>query len=373
MNIDLQNIDKCDLSEEHSNFMFLGIGKETDAQKTRGAKIQKALHDASVNISNTSHDAIKSTKDAFNDAGKNISSTTKVAVKNISTTIGDKLGGGIAVHAANKFNPFFITLRGAVLSLININIVGLASSLDIIKNSKNQKHWSEILQKWWMWGGEKDSFTKSVEKHKDKKHFLEEAAQKLFKKKHGFDGVSNADGKVANVAGVAIGTTAALLGVAAAVATAEQAYPVAAWLGAGSGGLAAMTPIFKNFAQENGATPEQTDAISPPPTTVPQIPQSAITPSLAQYTNLPIGFNPDTLNNSLPQDPKTLDKVADEMNAMTQAQQSGKDHTLVSVHADPAVNDDILGMPRTVVYIGIGVLVLIGGFLIARRVIKNNS
>jgi hypothetical protein len=203
-------------------------------------KLKKALHDASVNISNTYHDA-----------SVNVSNTAHAAAKSVGDAIGDKLGGGVAVHAMNKVNPAIIIMRAAIISILDINLVGIASAMNIIK-AKRGKHWAEIQQKWWMFGGEKANLDKQVDKGKNRKPLFSE----LLKKFHHADGYNSADG--AN-AGKQVATAAAGLSV---ISTVLLAVPepsgttkaMAAYTASGAGVLGGLKSVMKGFALENGAS-----------------------------------------------------------------------------------------------------------------------
>src|ERR1700752_4249312 len=69
-----------------------------------------------------------------------------------------KLGGGVVIHAANKVNPAFITMRAGVIGILESNVVGIATAYSLVEKAKNPQHWNDMLQKWWMAGGEKDHF-----------------------------------------------------------------------------------------------------------------------------------------------------------------------------------------------------------------------
>src|ERR1035437_2735076 len=225
------------VEEGYSNFSFHPFGTKASRQANKN-KVKKALHDASNNISNTSH----------------------AAVKNISNTIGDKFGGGVAVHAVNKLNPYFIAMRGAVQSMLLTNVVGIGHALWLIKSSKNQKHWNDIKQKWWMWGGEKNVLDSSVDRGNKKPPF----AQELFNKKKGFDGdYSNASGGGEN-AGKSVALAATTLGIATPVlASFTYTLPASVWTGTGASGMAAISPIIKSYSKDNGATDADFSGLPP--------------------------------------------------------------------------------------------------------------
>jgi len=218
-NIEL--LDKSLINDTYSNFRLLGIGKETEAQKKRRAKI----------------------KTTVKDAGKSIK---------------DKLDGGKAVHAANKVNPVFITMRGSLLGMLNVNLFGTATNMSAIKNDANQKYWNDITQKFWMWGGDKSKISEAVDKGKTKKRLGQNILDKIKKQRYGIDGYSEAEGKGAENAGLALGVTAALGGAtASALALDPVTLPAAGWVGAGSAALGVMSPIFSAYAKSKGASSKE--------------------------------------------------------------------------------------------------------------------
>ena len=307
-------------------------------------------------------DAVKSIKDAGRDAGKNITNTTKDIGKNIKTTtkeigqnierttkeigqnIGNTLGGGVAVHAVNKLNPAFVVMRGAVLSIINLNMVGISDAMDKVKGSK--KHWDEILQKWWMWGGEKSKFDKAVSKGKGKKPVFKDLIEK-FQKKKGFDGeYSYVDGETdAQKAGKAVLIASSLLGVASTVLglvpePSGATKAAAIWTGAGGGAFGAMGGILKSFAKEQGVPPEQVN----------QIPETA-----------------DIPNAPLPTDAKELEKINKEIEANAKA---GVEDDGSGSEELERKSGKILGIPKTPFWIGVSVLGIVAGIVIYKKFIK---
>jgi len=283
--MDVQNtelLDKSLINDGYSNFRLLGIGKETEAQKARRAKAQKAISDAKKNISQTTKDAFKSVK--------------------------DKLDGGKGVHAANKINPVFITTRGALLGMLSANVFGTATNMYEIKRDKNQKYWNDIMQKFWMWGGEKNKIAEAVEKGKNKKPIGQSVMDKLIKQKYGIDGYYNAEGKGAQNAGITLGVTAALGGGTAAILATNPATAAAApFVAGGSAALAAMSPIFMAYGRDKGAK------------------EAELAPVVEAKTN------PDNIP--------------------------------INVPADISIEDDtILGMPKVAFWIGVSAIVLVGGY-----------
>ena len=287
--------------EDFSNFRILGIGKLSDKQKKRREKIKKGFD-------------------------------------NVKKGIGDKLGGGKAVHAVNKFNPAFVTMRGAMLSVLNKNVVGMADAMAEIK-AKSKSHYDKILQKWWMWGGEKTKYDKAIMQGKGKKPLFKELVDKFQKKKKGFDGeYSNAGGSDAAKAVLA---ASALLGVTTTALTLipEPATKAAAvWTGAAGTGFGALGGILKSFAKEQGATD-------------------------AEINQIPEGK--DIPNAEVPKDPKELERVKQEVEAAEKAGVADD-----GTGSEKAEGDKILGMPKTAFWIGVGAVALLSGFLIYKKIKK---
>jgi hypothetical protein len=301
-----EEIQDTDYDEEYSNFRLFGIGKETEGQKKRKAKRKEKFNKIKEKLNNTK----------------------------IGKFVGDKLGGGVAVHAVNKFNPAFIATRGAALSILNNNVVGMADAMSIAKEDK--PNWEEILQKWWMWGGDKSKFDKAVSKGKGKKPLFKDVIQKLNKKK-GFDGAysyANADTQKKEKAADVVILASTLIGVTGA-ALATGGVIVAPYVTGGAVVFGTMAKILKKVAKNKGATDEELN----------EIPEA---------TDLP--------NAEQPKDAKELERINKEIEANLKAgieddgleRKSGK----------------ILGIPKTAFWIGIGALTLISGFFIYKNIKK---
>jgi hypothetical protein len=340
---DLSNIEGLDESITENYTNYCGDEDYSNANWFQDAvkSIKDAGRDAGKNIRNTTKDIGKNIKTTTKEIGQNIERTTKEIGQNIKSTakdigknIGNTLGGGVAVHAVNKFNPTFIIMRGAVLSILNSNLVGISDAMDNVRGSK--KHWDEILQKWWMWGGEKSKFNEAVSKGKGKKPLFKDLIEK-FQKKKGFDGeYSYADGEYSYADGQqaakAVLIASSLLGVATGVLTAipEPATKAAAvWTGAGGSAFGAMGGILKSFAKEQGVPPEQLN----------QIPETADIPNAAP-----------------PTDAKELERINKEIedSELELERTSGK----------------ILGIPKTPFWIGVSVLGIVAGIVIYKKFIK---
>jgi len=223
----------------------------------------KAKDDAIKNIKDTTSDAGKSIKDQFSDAGKNIKETSKDALKStedlykeVKDKIGDKLGGGVGLHALNKYNPAFIAMRGSVLAVLNTNIVGMAKAMSLVREGKGNEY-NEIKQKWWLWGGEKEKFDQAVSNGKNKPELFKDLVEKYSKRKSGFNGYSNISGQKADTAGNIVITSASLLGVASGVLLAvpepTSATKIAATAtGSAAAAFGAIGGLLKSFAAKNG-------------------------------------------------------------------------------------------------------------------------
>ena len=346
--LELSNAEGLDESITENYTNYYGDEHYSNANWFKDAvkSIKDAGRDAGKNIRNTTKDIGKNIKTTTKEIGQNIQRTTKEIGQNIKRTtkeigdnIGNTLGGGVAVHAINKFNPTFIIMRGAVLSILNSNLVGISDAMDNVKGSK--KHWDEILQKWWMWGGEKSKFDKAVSKGKGKKPLFKDLIENFQKKKKGFDGeYSYANGQEA---AKAVLVASSLLGVATGVLTAipEPATKAAAvWTGAGGSAFGAMGGILKSFAKEQGVPPEQLN----------QIPETADIPNAAP-----------------PTDAKELERINKEIEANEKA---GVEDDGSGSEELERKSGKILGIPKTPFWIGVSVLGVIAGIVIYKKFIK---
>jgi hypothetical protein len=161
---------------------------------------------------------------------------------------------GKVLHEFNRYDPATLAARGAFLSVLGLNLVGIASALGVIKD-KNGKHWQDLQHKWWLLGGDGKHFDKEVQKHRNKKHLFEDSI-KGFHKKKGVDGSYSASG-ADNTAGNAVAGAATLLGSAATALTfIPGGQPFVVPTGGAATVTGAMSPIFKSFAKDNGATPD---------------------------------------------------------------------------------------------------------------------
>lgn len=192
-----------------------------------------------------------------------------------------KKGAGVILHALNKVNPAIITLRGAMLGVIDLNVVGIASAYKLVEESKNKEHWNEMLNKWWLMGGEKKLFAKAVNKHYQKKHLFED----LFDKKHGhhyefeqaFEHAESNPGKAIAKAGVAITTVGGLIAAAGGEnpAGGEVQDAIGGYVGLAGGLITALGASMAKSAKEQGATDKDLKDIkitpfNPEPKTLPK-------------------------------------------------------------------------------------------------------
>ncbi len=169
---------------------------------------------------------------------------TESKLKKGAHKVGDFVKHGKAVHLLAKISTPTILIRAAFISVLDMNLVGITSALGLVKDKKG-KHWEDILQKWWLMGGEKKNFNHFVDKHRNQKHLFEH----LFnKKKHNATGEDSLGDKV--------GKAAAFLGSAATVLTAAGQPAIAAYPATSAAVLAVFAPTLKAFAKENGASPD---------------------------------------------------------------------------------------------------------------------
>ncbi len=244
------------------------------------------------------HNAGGKLKKIFRDAGKSIKSEGKKVGKKIESKLPPKLEkfvkkneGGVLAHKVNKYNPAMMAVRGAIISMLDINLFGIATAFGLMKDASDtgkSKHWDGILQKWWIIGGEKNKLNSNIIRGRGKKDRVGDLLKKFQKgkKKNSFDGsYSNAGGKNA---GSIVAGAATLLGTASSVLIAIPETTVtkaaAAWTGVGAGFLGTVSPMMKGFAKDNGATPQELAEIPeapasstpfPPPPTIADIKKAA--------------------------------------------------------------------------------------------------
>jgi hypothetical protein len=277
--------------EEYSNFKFLGIGKlskKQEERRKRAKEIKEGKRDSKIR------------------------------------------------HSISKFNPAFMTMRTAILSLIRLNVLGIASAFSEMKDTGTDKY-GQIKSKWYNWGGSKKSWDKAVSKGRKKKKLFEKLVEG--KGKRGFDSSYDLD-EFANAAGAGNAKAAKSLlkassglgviaGIIASIPTPSPAMQITGgWVGAGAAGLGALGGIIKTFAKDAGASDKD----------VADVPENADPPE------------PPT-----PPDDQ-IEKIA-------------KDVVSTDDDGNKVGGEDILGMPATVFYIGVGVIAIVGGYFVYKKFI----
>lgn len=110
-----------------------------------------------------------------------------------------KSGFGKVVGVLKKTNPLFILMRSSSLSLIRLNLWGMATKMAILKDksskdAKAKKGWIQLMAHWIKFGGDKEKLIKGIEAGKGKKQLLTRKKKKVentYKKKkrtNNFDG-----------------------------------------------------------------------------------------------------------------------------------------------------------------------------------------
>jgi hypothetical protein len=403
---DLQNFAN---SEEYSNMI--------DEEYSNG--IGSWIKGVVKSVQKTTNDAIKSVKDAVKDvqknglgtalgnlgkevsklaqdAGKNIVGTIQSAGKSIKDAyesakkwVGDNLGGGVAVHYLMRVNPAAIVMRGSIIGLLELNAVGIASAMKIVKD-KSSKRFEEILQKWWMWGGDKTRYSEAVETGQRKPKLFLDIVQKFTGKK-GFDGnmyyefegfsctqdeferFSCADGGGINPANAVLMASTGLGVLAKALALVPEpsgaTKAAATWAGVGGAGFGALGGILKAFAKEQGASDSEANAIPEGKDfSVPPVPEDEKTLELLrqQIELAKAGKEP-----SLIDQPVNIDEKGNVASGGIVIDNKGKVEDLTKKIAPPS--DKFLGMPRkvgiTVTIVG-GLALIIGGILLVKKLKK---
>lgn len=232
-------------------------------------------------------------------------------------------------HSIAKFNPALATMRGSMISVIQLNVLGMADALNDMKQTGTPR-WEQLKTKWYNWGGSKKMWEKAVSKGKGKKPKFKNILEKH--KKNNFDGQEyyGAEGKGMQDASKAILYTSAGLAVITPIlALIPATQPASVYTGSAGAGFGAMGGIFKGFAKDSGLSDEDVN----------KIPETA-----------------DIPEPPAPTDEKQLEKVADD------AERSDDEGNIVE-------GDTILGIPQTAFYIGLGAIALVGGFLIYKKLI----
>lgn len=207
------------------------------------------------------------TKKAAEAAAKAIKDAA-ASIKSETNKVIDKLDQGVAWHYAQKVNPAMLAARGAFRSILELNLFSITKALSLVKD-KNKKRWDELLQKWWMMGGEKGEFDKLIEKKKNRDPFGQKFADKF--NKSGIDGgYSNAGGEsaVKIIKGATLATSAAATILGSIPEPSGATKAAAGYVGIGSAVLQAMSGILKGAVADGGGDttgmPDGKDI--PPPT-----------------------------------------------------------------------------------------------------------
>jgi len=199
--MDNLNVEKLD--EDFSNFRFLGIGKETEAQKKRKARFKKSLSDAGKNIKGT-----------LKDAGKNIKQTTKDITHNQNLKKGLKA-------TFLTYNPAIAIPRSSALLAFRVNLFGISSRLypaflneeDLIKynfnieNAQNAKKAWESVANFWedKIGGDRNKLREAISGAWNKPVFKTKKSQARKRSTSSYDGYEDysnyTDGGASAIAG----------------------------------------------------------------------------------------------------------------------------------------------------------------------------
>lgn len=220
-----------------------------DTAKANVAKAQKALDDAQTSVHNTLSAASTSIKNTSTDAWKSTVATTKAIIK--------AGGGGQLVHDFNMVNLVMIAMRAAVMSMLDMNLVGISTGFGFMKDHQDPQ-WDKVAQQWWMIGGDKSNLNHYVDIGKNRPAFLKKEFAALTK--IGFDG----EGSFLNAAGTPAApapTTGALvaaagstiIAAAGASLTNPATAPAAPYLSGGGAFLKMVAPFIKDYANKNGA------------------------------------------------------------------------------------------------------------------------
>lgn len=155
-------------------------------------------------------------------AGQKISDKIEKVAEKVDKAVEkvDKKSDEIAEKVVQKFKTISLALpRAAFASLAAINIFGIASHLDGIRDAASrgsQPHaekWKKVRDFWYKMGGSRTKFDKLIKKGGKKKPFL----AKVKKKKSGADGSTEYEYSYLNVAGVDDAAILAWIGIATSV------------------------------------------------------------------------------------------------------------------------------------------------------------
>lgn len=327
-NMDTQNIDLLDkslINDTYSNFRLLGIGKETEAQKARRAKLKKTLSDAGKNIEGTLKDAGKNIKGTIKDAGHNIKQTTKEVIHNDNLK---KVTKGVFL----KYNPAVAIPRSSALLAFRINLFGISTRLypaflsdeELVKYNfdvENAKHAREAWEKtanFWedKIGGDRNKLREAISGAWNKPVFKTKIAK--FRKAS----TSNFDGNYDNL-------------------YETYAYPTGAEETAVSTYILAGLPVVASIITLIATTRAKKN------------PYNEGSSDSQNYGNEIAGQNPPPVNAE--EIKKIIDGAIDDKAKGLPNDNSGLDITDIK-------DDKILGIPKVAFWIGITAIVLIGGY-----------
>lgn len=325
-----ENLDTDMLESQYSNFRLLGIGKETEGQKRRRAKIKKAFDDAKKNIRETTKDATKSIGSAVRDAGKNIKQTTKEVLKN------DNLKKSLkAIYLT--YNPIVAIPRSSALLAFRVNLFGISTrlypafldeatlvkyNLDVANAQNVKRAWERVANFWEdKIGGDRNKLREAISGAWNKPVFkTKNAKARLGAMASTFDGYSYTTGEVGVGAYIIAGLP--IVGSLIGLIASERAR---------------KNPFNQNSPQGQSFE-NQIEGENPPPVSKDEL-EKIIKGALDDKAK---GLGLD-------------DTGADS----TDLDESGK-----------LMDDKILGIPKTAFWIGVGALALIGGFIVYKKFIK---
>lgn len=182
---------------------------------------------------------------------------------------GDKAIASVKKAAQNTYDAgtqgLKAPVRGAFLSILDLNLVGIATSFKHVKDDKDQTHWNKILASWKNgFQGDDTKLANAVEIGAKKKELF----KNLFHHK-------NADGSFSVDAGSDVGKSvnetagalAAITPILAAAPDPTVSKAAAGWTGIAGAALKVIQPILKGFAQSKGVPTTQLapDFVPPPP------------------------------------------------------------------------------------------------------------
>jgi hypothetical protein len=329
-----ENLDTDMLESQYSNFRLLGIGKETEAQKRRRAKIKKAIDDARKNIRETTKDATKSIGSAVKDAGKNIKQTTQEVLKN------DNLKKSLkAIYLT--YNPIVAVPRSSALLAFRVNLFGISTRLypafldeaTLVKynfdvaNAQNAKRAWERVANFWedKIGGDRNKLREAISGAWNKPVFKTKRAKERLGSM-AFDGnYENLYDSYGSTGEVGVG-----------------AYIIA--------GLPIVSGLINLIAQERAK----------------KNPFNQGTPQGQSFENQIEGENPPPVSKDELE--KIIKGALDDKSKGLGLDDTGLDST----DGNKTMGDDdkILGIPKTAFWIGVSAIVLIGGFVVYKKFIK---